>query len=558
MMPKNEVITPFELIFDVSTTATPGMVQIEVTEESCLIGNDTYFFEERIAGELEITAKLAESIEITGEDVISSEATYTATITPDYTTDKSVEWSVDDEAVATVDENGVVTPVTSGTFILTVTATDGSGVSASKTITVTRGVTSIEIVGADSITEEATYSVNVVPDYATNKEVEWSISNAEIATVDRNGRVTPITSGLVTVTVTAKDGSGVSASKEINVIKLAESIEITGEDSISSPAQYMATVLPDYTSDKEVEWSVDNEEIATVDQNGIVTPVTSGMVVLTATAKDEGGVSATKTIEIVKIAESIEIVGSEEISEPSQYSVVILPEYTTNKDAEWSVSDETIATVDENGLVTPLKNGKIVLTAKAEDASGVEATKSIVITVSVRANSITSDIGTWDKEFDPDITEYTLSVPKGTTTVYLTSSFTNATAKVNGSVALNGIRKKVSLSGEKTSVEITLTPTSGSSLKANTYTITVVCGSFTETTVSEDRKNLTVTPYGIENGKVIIIALYDGDVLVETQNAIYEGEAVPFTTDKAYTNIKVMVWKDLSSLAPVCEAEIIE
>ena len=56
--------------------------------------------------------------------------------------------------------------------------------------------------------------------------------------------------------------------------------------------------------------------------------------------------------------------------------MVILPEYTTNKDAEWSVSDETIATVDENGLVTPLKNGKIVLTAKAEDASGIEATKN--------------------------------------------------------------------------------------------------------------------------------------------------------------------------------------
>ena len=69
------------------------MVQIEATEESCLIGNETYFFEERIPGTLEILPKLAESIEISGADVISSEATYIAIVNPDYTTDKSVVWS---------------------------------------------------------------------------------------------------------------------------------------------------------------------------------------------------------------------------------------------------------------------------------------------------------------------------------------------------------------------------------------------------------------------------------------------------------------------------------
>ena len=558
LIPKNAIHTPFELTFDISKSAQPGTIQIEATEESCLIGNETYFFEERIPGTLEILPKLAESIEISGTDVISAETTYNAIVSPDYTTDKSVEWSVDDETIATVDVNGVVTPVTSGTFILTATAKDGSGVTASKTITVTQGVTSIEISGTDSITESTTYSVIITPNYATNKEVEWSISNSEIAIVDQNGLVTPITSGIVTITATAKDGSGISASKEINIIKLAESIVITGEDIISSPAQYTATVLPDYTSDKEVSWSVDNERIATVDENGIVTPVTSGTVILTATTKDGSGVSNNKIIEIVKLAESIEIVGSEEISEPSQYSVVILPEYTTNKEAEWTVSDETIATVDKNGLVTPLKNGKIVLTAKALDASGIETTKSIVITVSIRANSITSDVGIWDKEFDSDITEYTINVPSGTTAIYLTSSFENATAKVNGSVALNGVRKKVTLTGAETDIELVLTPTSGNNLSTNTYKITVVCGSFTKTTVSEDGKSFTVVPVNIENGKTVILALYDGETFVEMQSAVYTGEEILFTTTKTYTNAKVMVWNDLVTLKPICNVEIVK
>lgn len=557
-VPKYEILTPFELTFDVSKSATPGTIQIEATEESCLIGNETYFFEEIIACSLEILSKLAEGIEISGADIISSATTYTAIVTPDYTTDKSVEWSVDVETIATVDENGMVTPVTSGTITLTATAKDGSGVSATKQITITRGITNIEIAGADSITEATTYTAIITPDYATNKEVEWSINNTEIATIDQNALVTPVTSGLITITATAKDGSGISVSKDINIIKLAETIEITGEDSISSPAQYTAIVSPDYTSDKEVSWSVDNEAIATVDELGIVTPVTSGTITLTATAKDGSGVIAIKAIEIVKYAESIEIVGDEEITEPTQYNVVILPEYTTNKNAEWSVSDEEIAIVDENGLVTPLKNGKIVLTAKAEDASGIETTKSIVITVSVRANSITSDVGVWDKDFDSDITEYTITVSSETSAIYLTSSFTNATAKVNGSPALNGVRKKVNLTGSETNIEILLTPTTGNTLKANTYKITVVRGSFTKTTVSENGKSFIVTPINIENGKTVILALYDGEKFVEMQSEVYEGIAIPFATAKAYTNAKVMVWDNLTNLKPVCNVEIVK
>ncbi len=557
-IPKQVIYTPFELTFDVSKNAVSGVVQIEVTEESCLIGNDEYSFEERIAGNLEILPKLAENIEISGVDVISAESTYTAIVSPDYTTNKEVEWSVDDKSIATVDEFGVVTPITSGTFTLTATAKDGSGVFTTKTVTVTRFVESIEITGADSITEATAYTANIFPDYATNKEVEWLIDNEEIAIIDQNGVVTPVTSGVVTVTVAAKDGSGVIATKEITVIKLAESIEITGEDNISSPTQYTATVSPDYTSNKEVFWTIDNEEIATVDEFGIVTPVTSGTVVLTATAKDGSEVFATKTIEIVKHAESIEIVGEEAITEPSRYSVIILPDYTTNKNAQWSVSDESVATVDENGLVTPLKNGKIVLTATAEDASGIQTTKSIVVTVSVRASSIITDIGVWDRDFDSDITKYLVYVPQNATQISFTTRSENATINVNGNIAGIGRSKKVDLDTDEKKVEITLTPTPENQLKANTYTITVVKFEGTKTTVSEDKKAFAVNPINVKTGTTVILALYENERLVEAQSAVFEGEDLEFATHKSYTQAKVMVWESPESLKPVCGAEIIE
>ena len=77
----------------------------------------------------------------------------------------------------------------------------------------------------------------------------------------------------------------------------------------------------------------------------------------------------------------------------------------------------------------------------------------------------------------------------------------------------------------------------------------------TKTTLSNNGKTFTVTPVNIENGKTVILALYNGEDFVEMQKAVYAGEAIPFTTTKAYTKAKVMVWDDLTSLEPICEVE---
>ena len=77
----------------------------------------------------------------------------------------------------------------------------------------------------------------------------------------------------------------------------------------------------------------------------------------------------------------------------------------------------------------------------------------------------------------------------------------------------------------------------------------------TQTTISADGKSFKVKPVNIEVGKTVILALYNGTELVEAQTAVYNGEDIPFTTDKTYTNVKVMVWDNLESGSPVCEAE---
>ena len=214
-----------------------------------------------------------------------------------------------------------------------------------------------------------------------------------------------------------------------------------------------------------------------------------------------------------------------------------------------------LATVDENGLVTPLKNGTIVLTATTTDGSGITATHSIVITVSVRANSITSDIGFWDEEFDPDITEYTVYVSGETTAVYFTSSFQNATLKVNGSPAANGVRKRVSLSGETTRVTLELKPVSGNALLANTYTVNVVKFDGIKAKLSDDKKQLQVQPLGIPEGSKILVAFYQNGKFQQVQPATYKGEALFFPVNQAYTDIKIMAWQNFDTLKSLCVPE---
>ena len=80
----------------------------------------------------------------------------------------------------------------------------------------------------------------------------------------------------------------------------------------------------------------------------------------------------------------------------------------------------------------------------------------------------------------------------------------------------------------------------------------------TKTEVSEDKKSFSIKPINVKNGKTVILALYNGEQFVEMQSAVYTGEVVPFTTTKAYTKAKIMVWEDLTNLKPVCNIEIIE
>ena len=352
-----------------------------------------------------VTPKLVTSVTL-DQSELTIEKTYTAqlsaTITPDDADNRTVTWTSDNEEVATVDENGLVTAVGIGEANITAIAADGSGVTATCKVTVTPKLVTSVTLDQSELTIERTYtaqlSATIAPEDADNRTVTWTSDNEEVATVDENGQVTAVGVGEANITATAADGSGITATCKVTVTpKLVTSVtldesELTIEKTYT--AQLSATITPDDADNRTVTWTSDNEEVATVDENGQVTAVGVGEANITAIAADGSGVTATCKVTVTpKLVTSVTLDQSEltiERTYTAQLSATIAPEDADNRTVTWTSDNEEVATVDENGQVTAVGVGEANITAIAADGSGVTATCKVTVTPKL-VTSVTLD-----------------------------------------------------------------------------------------------------------------------------------------------------------------------
>lgn len=149
-----------------------------------------------------------------------------ATVLPTNATNKTVSWTTSNSNVATVSSSGLVTAktvTTQSTATITCSATDGSGVKATCTVTVTPSVIPVQSITLSqtsaslSVGGTLQLSATVLPTNATNKTVSWTTSSSSVATVSSAGLITAVASGTATITCSATDGSGVKATCSVTV-----------------------------------------------------------------------------------------------------------------------------------------------------------------------------------------------------------------------------------------------------------------------------------------------------------------------------------------------------
>ena len=243
-----------------------------------------------------------------------------------------------------------------------------------------------------------TQSVDITPSNATNTKLKWLSSDKNIANVNIiSGKITPVGNGKCKINVYATDGSGLVAQLDVKVDIKAKSVSFgNSEYNITSAGQKInvnASVLPEKTNNKALEYKSSNEKIAVVDGEGNVTPVGNGTCQITATTTDGSNLQAKCNVNVdikpikvtdIKIRNKSYTIIS--LNQTPSFRTTITPSNATNKEVKWTSSNENIAVVSENGIVTPVKNGTCKIIATTTDGTNLSA--SIDITVDFKVTSI--------------------------------------------------------------------------------------------------------------------------------------------------------------------------
>lgn len=236
-----------------------------------------------------------------------------ATVTPDDAYDSSITWSSSDPSVATVDNDGLVTAITKGVAKIIVSANDGSGIQSECSVHVDLLVKDIQIseteIGLEP-GESKQLIVTILPEDAFVKDVVWTSEDENIASIDSQGTVIALNVGTTNISVKTTDGSNLTATCKVTVANLVKSIIVTPDNATikeGETLQLTADVAPVNATYKEVIWSSDNSDIASVDTNGLVTAISSGTTTIKASASDGTGIYG--ICEITVSAETIEYGG---------------------------------------------------------------------------------------------------------------------------------------------------------------------------------------------------------------------------------------------------------
>ena len=335
-----------------------------------------------------------ESVSLSGDDSIlkGESKRLTATINPEDTTDdKTITWSSDDENVLFIDQNGQMRGIKEGTANVKAVV---AGKETTKQITVNEiHIDSITIDGEQEFemvkNQTKNLSAKINPDNTTDddKNITWTSNKEDVAKVDNNGKVTALKEG--EATITAKVGTH-ETSVKVNVKEIhIDSVvinELDDEFTRGDEFKFSASYTPENTTDenKTVEWSSSNTDVGTIDQEGNFVALKEGTTTITAKI---GNIKAEREVTVIEnhvddfklLQEEGEVLN---IGNTQKLVTVVNPENCTDAyTIKYSSSDETIATVDENGNVTALKDGKVVITATLTTEYDEEFEDSIEINI---------------------------------------------------------------------------------------------------------------------------------------------------------------------------------
>lgn len=329
---------------------------------------------------------------------VGSAQTLVATLSP-ADAKVTVVWASDDEKVAVVNEEGLVTGVAPGTAVISATvdkevATCKVTVTAVKPEKISLNPDKLEL----HVDDQHALEVVLVPSNAVAEDLEWASTDPSVASVDKTGLVKALKEGQAVITV--KCGGGMlAATCQVKVIAKEEVVEVASialePASLSleegRKSRLNVVVTPENAVVDDLEWETSDAEVAAV-ADGEVTALKAGKA--TITAKCNGGsLSAKCDITVTEKApapgtdpvKSVMIFAEGDVSDlqvgkPLQLTAVYEPATAVPEAVSWTVDRTDLAQVDQNGVATG------VMTVKESDGSWPK------VNVTVTADGVSSSL----------------------------------------------------------------------------------------------------------------------------------------------------------------------
>jgi uncharacterized protein YjdB len=331
----------------------------------------------------------------------------------------------------------------------------------------------IEYGAKDETTEEK------INEAASKLKLEWTSSDKEVATVDETGLVTAVGAGEADITVSVSDAN-ISSTTHVKVVitptgvEAPDSIELVtnGENSKALGAK----MTPEDATEVKLAYESSDENVATVDENGVVTAVADGECVITtyvtadipataenaeakpvvdevasseaavadsaadseapdnaAASKPEDttdssfgvvpdGLSAETKVTVTTKVEQIALSKTEgvlTVGNSVTITATVTPDNATNATVNWTSSDEKVATVDSNGKVTAVAAGNATIKATSESDGDVSADYALTVNKAA-AKPATNYSGTTSSAGAATTPSYTApSTPSASTPTYV-------------------------------------------------------------------------------------------------------------------------------------------
>lgn len=228
--------------------------------------------------------------------------------------------------------------------------------------------------------------------------MSYTSSDPNVLTVDENGNITAVGIGTAEVAMSSKDGK-ITTSKVVEVVVTPVSLDMVDKITLTkeknSKAKLEAVVQPEDATHVEIEFTSSNEDVATVNSDGEINAVDVGEATITASIK-EADLTAECVVTVVPDLESIELSDTSlklKKDGTAQLTATANPDGASIDGITFASDAPNVATVDEEGNVTAIADGKATITASVGDVSAecvVTVDSTVLITKTGSASSGTN------------------------------------------------------------------------------------------------------------------------------------------------------------------------